>query len=205
MRKFIRILGMIFCLSIWNFGTNSIAQSQMIANITEDVQTDFGIYHPYLANFIPDVPTFSVEADFSNVSNFSMVEWMINSTDSTLLLQNHFTVKKSRHKQLYDIYNDCTWNGMPIFVTTDAVLHTYHVLFDRFLSEIEVQKFIEKLDLLTETLINQTESVFTESTKPETKEAARRNLAFLCVAKKLLNGTEVTIPDTVSALVDSEL
>ncbi|MBL7136706.1 MAG: DUF3160 domain-containing protein [Candidatus Marinimicrobia bacterium] len=205
MRKFIPILRMIFCLSIWNFGTNSIAQSQMIANITDDVQTDFGIYHPYLANFIPDVPTFSVEADFSNVSNFSMIEWMINSTDSTLLVQNHFTVKKSRHKQLYDIYNDCTWNGMPIFVTTDAVLHTYHVLFDRFLSEIEVQKFIEMLDLLTETLVNQTESVFTQSTKPEAKEAARRNLAFLCVAKKLLNGTEVTIPDTVSALVDSEL
>ncbi|RKY53468.1 MAG: hypothetical protein DRP89_06165 [Candidatus Neomarinimicrobiota bacterium] len=185
--------------------SSTTAQSSMIANITEDVQTDFGLYHPYPANFTPNVPTFTVESDFSNVSNFSMIEWMLNSTDSTLLLQNHFTVKKSRYKQLYDIYNDCTWNGMPIFVTTDAVLHTYHVLFDCFLSEIEVQKFIEKLDLLTETLISQTESVFTESTKPETKEAARRNLAFLCVAKKLLNGTEVTIPDTVSSLVDSEL
>ncbi|MFH2025429.1 MAG: DUF3160 domain-containing protein [bacterium] len=179
--------------------------AQIIADIKGDIETEFGTYHPYPANFTPDVPTFSVESDFSNVANFSMIEWMLNSTDSTLLLQNHFTVKKSRYKQLYDIYNDCTWNGMPIFVTTDAVLHTYHVLFDRFLSEIEVQKFIEMLDVLTETLINQTESVFTQSTKPEAKEAARRNLAFLCVAKKLLNGTEVTIPDTVSALVDSEL
>ncbi len=205
MKRFTIILGVIIYLITWNFGINAFAQSQMIANITEDVQTDFGLYHPYPANFTPNVPTFSVEPDFSNVANFSMIEWMLNSTDSTLLLQNHFTVKKSRYKQLFDIYNECTWDGMPIFVTTDAVLHTYHVLFDRFLSEIEVQKFIEMLDVLTETLINQTESVFTESTKPETREAARQNLAFLCVAKKLLNGTEAIVPETVSALVDSEL
>jgi len=203
MRKLRIFLGIILFLSLWNLTTN--VQSQMIADITEDVQTDFGTYHPYPVSFTPNVPPLSIEPDFSNVSNFSELSWQFTSIDSALLLQNHFTVKRSRYKQLYDIYNYSTWDGIPIFVTTDAVLHIYHVLFDRLLTEIEVQKFVGALDLLTETLIDGTQSVFTQSGKPETREAARRNLAFLCVAKKLLGGPGVTVPEAVSALVDSEL
>ena len=178
---------------------------QMMADITGDVVTEFGTYRPYLVDVTPSLEPYTIEPGFSNVVNFSGMEWGFNSIDSTLLLQNHFTVKKSQYKQLYDVYYACTYYWTPIFVTTDAVLHTYHVLFDRFLSEIEVQKFIEILSCLTETLLDSTQSVFTQSTKPETREAARRNLAFLSVAKKLLKGTDVTIPETVSALVDSEL
>ncbi len=66
----------------------------MIATITEDVETAFGIYHSIPVNVNPNVPAFVVEPDFSNVANFSRFEWTINSVDSTLFLQNHFTVKK---------------------------------------------------------------------------------------------------------------
>jgi hypothetical protein len=176
----------------------------MLAEITSEIETDFGRYHPYPAAFAPNVPVFSVKPDFSNVVNFSN-RWGFTTADSTLLRQNHFTVKWSRYKQLYDVYNFCTWDGMPIFVTTDAVLHTYHVLYDRLLAEIEIQNFLEALGLLTERLVEATQDVFAQSTKSETREAARRNLAFLCVAKKLLKGDNVDIPETVAALVDSEL
>ena len=197
------LLTMIILLTILNFVNN--AQSQMIANITEDVQTDFGTYHPYPAVFTPNVPFYPVDLDCSYVVNFSELKGWFNPTDLTLLRRNNFTVKKSQYKQLYDIYNDCTWDGTPIFVTTDAVLHIYHVLFERFLAEIEMQKFVDALGILTETLIENSESVITQSTKPETQKAAHHNLAFLCVAKKLLKGIDVAIPDTVSELVDSEL
>jgi hypothetical protein len=173
------ILRIIICLSVCGFGYN--AQSQMIANITDEVETDFGTYHPYPANFTPNVHSFAVQPDFSNVENFSQMNGF-SSVDSALLLKNHFTVKKSQYTQMYDVYNICTWNGTPIFVTTDAVLHTYHVLFDRFLAELEMQVFVPALELLTETLINETQTVFAEATTPEIQEAARRNLAFLYVS-----------------------
>jgi len=180
-------------------------RAQMLADITGDVVTEFGTYRPYLVEVTPSLEPYTVEPDFSNVVNFSEMEWRFNSIDSTLLLQNHFTVKRSQYKQLYDIYNFCTWDGVPIFVTTDAVLHTYHVLFDRFLSEIEVQKFVETAALLTETLLDSTQSILAQSTKPEAAEATRRNLAFLGVATRLLKGDSASVPETVSALVDSEL
>jgi hypothetical protein len=181
------------------------AHAQMIANITEDVPTDFGTYHPYAANFTPMVPRFTVASDFSNVSNYQEMSGLFNSKDEDLLQQNHFTVKKSQYQQLFDIYNLCTWDEIPIFVTTDAVLHTYHTLFDRLLAEIEMHYFVNTLNRFTETLINQTTSQLPQTDKTLTTEAAYRNLAFLCVAAKLLNGPETTIPDTVSALVDSEM
>ena len=100
-----KIIAILVVLAICVFMNNPI-NAQMIAEIKENIQTDFGLYQPIPVDFTPSVPAINVESDFSNVANFSMIEWMLNSTDSTLLLQNHFTVKKSRYKQLYDIYND---------------------------------------------------------------------------------------------------
>lgn len=199
MKNLILFFGSFFLIILFSAST---IRSQMLATITEDVTTEFGTYHPIPVNFAAQVPAFTVSPDFSNVNNFP---GGFSSVDSTLLRNNHFTVKKSQFKQLYDVYNECTWHGTPLFVTTDAVLHIYHVLYDRLLAEIEIENFVSELEILTNSLINETELVYHQSTKPIAKEAARRNLAFLYVAKKLLNGTNIVVPDTVAAMVDSEL
>jgi len=183
----------------------SLGMGQMIAEIGEDVTTDFGSYRPYPAVFSPQVPTFTVEADFGNVANFERFRHLFTKTDLDLLTQNHFTVKYSQYKQLHDIYNDCTWDGTPVFVTTDAVLHIYHVLFDQMLCDIEVRKFIDTLDLLTQALMDEAEVLYNQSGTADVREACRRSLAFLGVAKKLLRGENATVSESVTALVDSEL
>jgi hypothetical protein len=199
-----KILYFIAVVIFVTFGSLAL-NAQMIVTITENVETEFGTYQPYSAEYTPNVPLFTVASDFSNVENFYLVSSRFSAIDSSLLLKNYFTVKKSQYTQMYDVYNICTWDGIPIFVTTDAVLHTYHVLFDRFLAELETQIFIPALDLLSETLINETQTVFSEATTAETQEAARRNLAFLYVSQKLLKGSEISVPDTVAGLVDAEL
>ena len=92
MKKIVLFIGIIFLVITFS----QMAQSQMIATITEDVETNFGTYHPIPINFSPQVPNFTVEPDFSNVANFSKFEGMFNSVDTALLLKNHFTVKKSQ-------------------------------------------------------------------------------------------------------------
>ncbi len=188
-----------FILSVFNL------HAQMIANIETQIQTDFATYQPYTANFIPSVPFYHVENDFSNVSNYTEFADLFNHADTTLLLQNHFTVKKSPYKQLYDIYNSSTWLGVPIFVTTDAVLHIYHVLYDKMLTKIEMLRFVQDLDELTRELITETEMIFQQSEKESSSEAIKHNLAFLYVANKLLNYNILEVPEMVSTMVDSEL
>jgi len=196
---FFSILPLLFVL-----GYSTPVSSQMIADISEPVETDFGTYRPYPAVFTPNVPSFTIEQDFSNIENFSEFGGF-TQTDLTLLMQNHFTVKKSGYTKFYDIYNICTYYGTPIFVTTDAVLHTYHVLFDQILSDIEIREFINKLDMLTENLLDTAISLYKQAEKPETIEAFQRNIAFFSVARKLLKGVDVTVPESIEELVNAEL
>jgi len=183
----------------------SLILGQMTASITEDINTDFGIYHPNTTVFTPAVPDYTIQPDFSNIVNLYSIPLQLSSGDSTLLLRNHFIVKYSKYKQLYDIYNENTWTGMPIFVTTDAVLHIYHVLFDQLLIDLETRLFIPALNRLTETMLDSTEAAYYNASKPEAKEALRRNLAFFSVAKKLLQGQQSDVPSITATLVDSEL
>ncbi len=133
--------------------SGAAAQVQMIAEITEDITTGFGTYHPYPAVFHPELPAFHVEPDFSNVQ-FTPSD--LSPANSALLLENHVAVRKSLYTQIYDIYAQCTDESLPVFITTDAVLDAYHVLCDRFLEKTEKMSLYGKLDLLTEYLLGET-------------------------------------------------
>ena len=92
-------------LFLFVLGYSTPVRSQMIADISEPVETDFGTYRPYPAVFTPNVPSFTIEQDFSNIENFSNF-YGFTPTDLTLLMQNHFTVKKCDSTIMYDIYNN---------------------------------------------------------------------------------------------------
>lgn len=92
----------------------------------------------------------------------------------------------------------------PIFVTTDALLHTAHLFFDYLLRAIELTALRPQLVELTEKLLKASASDFTRAADPKVKEAARRNLAFFSVGAKLLDPTHPT-PDEVAELVQAEL
>ena len=43
-----------------------------------------------------------------------------------------------------DLYN----NDMPVFITSDSMLHAFHKYYDNFLMELEVKQFIPKLEMI---------------------------------------------------------
>jgi hypothetical protein len=199
--KFVSTL--ILCLIL-----NTAAQNQMLATITDDVSTAFATYHPVDVQFTPAIPVYTVESDFSNVENFSHFQNDFNETQLELLRKNHFVVKLGNYSQLYDVYNGATWDSTPVFVTTDAVLHTYHILYDKILAQIEEEKFCTALNTLNDSLITRTDNLYHQVTDSLSKEALRLNLAFLWVDRLLLNEHLLAlwdIPDYVSELVAAEL
>ena len=136
------------------------SSAQMIADITEDVETEFGMYHPYIVEIVPDAEQYTVEADFSNVVNFS--DFRFTQAEENLLASNYFVVSPVRdkggtgYKEIYDIYNECREEGIPIFVTTDAMLHTFHLCFDKILKTIEQQKLFGDLHDMLLSLFDET-------------------------------------------------
>ena len=165
----------------------------MIANITEDVETEFGTYRPCFVEMVPNAEPYIVEPDFSNVANIS--DFTFSTIEENLLAANYFVVSPGRgergtgYKEIYDIYNECRENGVPIFVTTDAMLHTFHLCFDKILKTIEEQKLFSDLQNLLTALFEETQIQYDAATETDVKIALGRNFDFIIVAATLLDST----------------
>ena len=198
-----RILFAVFIfLSIYHFGVN--VHPQTIADITNDVETDFGTYHPYLVTITPAASTYSVNSDFDNVSNFQDLSAIFSEADLNFLRNNYFAVKPTEYKEIFDVYKDCKEREIPIFVTTDAMLHTFHIIYDYALRALEVQKFAQDLDALNKAMLDATEQLYHSTTNDSLKDIIKKSVAYFGVATKLKDEC-ATVPAFVENLVQAEI
>ncbi len=170
--------------------------------ITSEIETEFGTYHPYPVEVAPSLRSYTIEQDFSNISNFK--DFSLSENLKTKLKENGFAVTASDHKQIYDIYNGCAELGIPIFVTTDAMLHTFHILYDYALRDLEMRMFIENLDKLNKSMVHITSEQLSTASDEKAGIALLKNLAYFSVANKLLD-PDFAIPAEVGNLVNREL
>ena len=101
-----------------------------------------------------------------------------------LLKQNGFVVTAGYEDEIFDIYSACKETSQPIFVTTDAVLHTSHIFFDYLLRILEIEKLYDLANELTERMLSLSIKQYNAAIDGEVKEAARLNIGFFAVAKK---------------------
>ena len=181
----------------------------MLADITGDVDTEFGIYQPYLVSVTPSLTPYTVAADFSNVSNYT--DFTFSAAAAALLHQNAFMIRfqpnsqyGTGYRQIYDIYYECRDQATPIFVTTDAVLHTFHVLYDYTLRIMEMEQFIPDLDNLATALVSKAQEHYSAITDSTLGQVALKNLAYTSVAAVLLDSS-FAVPAAVQSLVQAEI
>ncbi len=197
------ILLMLLTLSIFCY-----AQESMIADITESVETEFGTYIPYLIEIEPDAAQYEIESDFSNVVNFT--DFNFTEAQKAKLLQNHFVVVPGRdsgptgYKEIYDIYNEAREKDIPQFITTDAVLHTYHKLYDKILMTAEEDFFIQFLTQMDSIILKEALNYYNNSSEDFVKECFKKVIAYFSVPLKILDENFV-IPDSVTDIVNQEL
>ena len=92
---------------------------------------------------------------------------------------------------------------LPVFITSDTLLHLYHVQFDETLKEIEETEFLEAIGGLTDALLADAQARY-GAAHGDLQEAARRNVAYLAVAKKLIDPA-AAVPPLVVGVVTAEL
>ena len=120
------------------------------------------------------------------------------------LSQNGFVVLKATE----DYISDCYWqlfgrHEVSVFITSDALLHIFHVVHDNMLKTIEKEhltNFVKDLVVsLQEKSIVRYEEI--DSNLSHVKEAARRNIIFFSVALKLLE-VDCSVPGVVKEEVE---
>ena len=80
-----------------------------------------------------------------------------------LLKQNGFAVAApvaSKYREFYQVYESMRYTEQPVFATTDAVFHVYHLVFDKMLRDLERDYFITDLEKLSSAMLAASQDVF---------------------------------------------
>ncbi len=144
--------------------------------------------------------------DLTTISNAGAVcaRFRLDTNACAALERNGFVVLAAdQDGPVIEVLEELLQCGVPLFITSDLMLHLYHLVFDAVLQSIESAEFHPELVELATRLCDASESQYDTFTG-DLKEAARRNVAYSCVALRLL-GEDVQPPGYVASVVTQEL
>ncbi len=160
----------------------------------------FAPYDEPVVNAAPAVAHEPIAADLSNVR----VAFLLSDGLRQRLAENGFVVAPGTEKEFFTVYEKARYDNQPAFVSSDSLLHVYHLLFDKVLRTAEVEHFIPLLRDLNAAMLAQTDSQYQALKGGPWEEEARRTVAFVGVASLLLD-PDANVPPYAGDLVNGEL
>ncbi len=124
-----------------------------------------------------------IAADLSNV----ILTVPLSPEQRERVAVNGFAVSPGETKEFYELYERARYDNIPVFVTSDSLLHVYHLLFDKTLRRAETTAFIPMLKRLDAELLRTSVAQYEALAGTPWAEAARRNAAYFAVGLKLLD------------------
>ena len=162
---------------------------------------------PVFASFkepvVDAVPVLYHEAIAPDLSNVR-IPFVLSQSQLERLARDGFVVSPGVEKEFFTVYEKARYANVPIFVTSDSLLHVYHLLFDKVLRTAETQYFIPLLRDLNQSLLVRTDEQYRALQGTAWEDAARRTVAFAGVASRLLD-PDVRVPEYAADLVEAEL
>jgi hypothetical protein len=160
----------------------------------------FALFRESLSEVVPVVDHERIAQDMSNVR----VSFALSEPQLEGLAQRGFVVSPGVEKEFFTLYEKARYNNEPIFVTSDALLHVYHLLFDKVLRTTEVDYLIPLLRNLNRALLDQAEAFYQDLVGTDWETPALRTVAYVGVASKLLD-PDVAVPEYARELMVAEL
>ncbi|HSJ55803.1 MAG TPA: DUF3160 domain-containing protein, partial [Anaerolineae bacterium] len=164
------------------------------------VDTGFALYDEPAVRVEPAVAHEPIAPDLSNVR----VPFILSEAQLERLARDGFVVTPGDEREFFTVYEQARYANVPIFVTSDSLLHTYHLLFDKVLRTAEEQAFIPLLSDLNQAVMERAVAQYEVLRGTGWEDAARRTVAFVGVAGRLLE-PDFPVPEYAMDLVDAEL
>ena len=174
------------------------------------------IYEPLYVQ--PQIPPYSLPLTLDQITNFQRFNSKLNLSTEVIngLLQKGFAVFDSnliknnfmgneyfdRFETFYDRFRErcdgsiCSekenklGQDVPFYITTDTLLHYYHLIFSSTLLKLERDLFFDNLWQFSTKMLEKSVEDYKNAQNELIKEAARRNIAYFVVTLKLLQPKE---------------
>ncbi len=150
--------------------------------------------------------SYSGPATPSGLSSAYVPGWVDGFLDTYdakgLLADNGFVVVPTFSRHFHHIYEGSAYDGWPIFFTTDAAYHVWHLAFDKILREAEQQSLLPVLESMLLRLVELSRAQETELAGTELAEAASRVTQFYEAAATVLELDVAPIGPLAQAEVD---
>jgi hypothetical protein len=131
--------------------------------------------------------------------NISPAEMANIQFDDMVDLYNKYTFSE-RPDEIYEVANEFdSFNLVPLFITADYMLHSYHLIFSRMLEEIEEKKFYPILRELTRDLLAQALIKYRDTKDGVLKGIYKNIVLFFAVPAKVMD-LEVNTEEINAAL-----
>jgi hypothetical protein len=203
------ILGAVVIIALAVYFVLPKSGQDIIKKTAEDIYkpavafaSKFATYEEVPVNISPKVPAYSVSQNLNNVTNAS--DFTFSDAAKNLLVKNAFVVKPSYNNEFFQLYESNRYSYTPSFITTDSMLHNYHLMFDFLLKQLEEQKLAAELKQLNANMLSESLNQYNNLKGTEWENAAKRNVGFFAVGSKLLDSS-VSIPSIAASEVNQEL
>lgn len=136
-----------------------------------------------------------VNLAYKNAVYFDSVNAKYSLTDfeKSLIQNNGFMISERLTRSAFgEAFLEIYENDLPVFISTDAILHAFHISYDRILKDVELGILIDRISNLLQTLHNSLPTLAANySAHPEMSTMLRDVDVYLTVPRKLLDQTVV--------------
>ncbi len=143
-------------------------------------------------DYLPDLGIDPTEVEY--YQNISEV-FGLNSTQWDYLSRNGFVVVDFGDVKTFEEAFEFYWeNDLPVFITTDTIMNTFHLLFDQFLKNVEKEVFGPLIAEMTSNLLCDSQLLRDGTSDPVLRANIEDVIIFFGVAAELME-TEDDVPD----------
>jgi len=164
--------------------------------------SQFGKYEEAPVNVTPAIKPYAVAGDLSNITNKNMFDF--SEAARSLLIKNCFVVVPGEHREFFMLYETNSYEPVPSFITTDSMLHNYHLFFSHLLRVVETEKLAPGLRELNTAMLSEAQKQYDGLKGTGWENAAKRNVGFFSVGASILE-PGAAVPQTVEGEVKKEL
>ncbi len=179
------------------FSKGETAESQPVI-----ADSGFAAYKDVPVDINPAIQNYKASPGLDNITNRDA--FAFSDEAQKFLVQNGFVVIPYPAREFFITYELNRYGDTPNFITTDAMLHNYHLYFSYLLRTLEKDTLRNELEVLTESMLSKSEKQYKSLKNTEWETAAKRNVAFFAVAAKILH-PDLDVPSFVSKEVEQEL